>query len=125
MKILVLQHAEVEHPGSFRRFLDEDGHEWTPVELDNGERLPALDGFDALWVMGGPMDVWDESKYPWLRLEKALIQEAVAVRGMPFLGLCLGHQLLADGARRNGPLFGCRSAVSGALQADRLGRERD
>ena len=96
MKILVLQHAEVEHPGSFRRFLDEDGHEWTPVELDNGERLPALDGFDALWVMGGPMDVWDESKYPWLRLEKALIQEAVAVRGMPFLGLCLGHQLLAD-----------------------------
>jgi GMP synthase-like glutamine amidotransferase len=96
MKLLVLQHARVEHPGSFRKFLREDGHDWVTVELDEGEALPALDGFDALWVMGGPMDVWEEDEYPWLREEKALIQEAVEGRGMPFLGLCLGHQLLAE-----------------------------
>jgi len=46
--------------------------------------------------MGGPMDVWEEEAHPWLIQEKALIREAVAERGMPFLGLCLGHQLLAD-----------------------------
>jgi GMP synthase-like glutamine amidotransferase len=95
MKILVLQHADCEHPGFFRQLLAEDGHEWVPVELDAGETAPPLDGFDALWVMGGPMDVWQEDAHPWLAGEKALIKEAVADRGMPFLGLCLGHQLLA------------------------------
>ncbi|MEM1276234.1 MAG: type 1 glutamine amidotransferase [Pseudomonadota bacterium] len=95
MKILVFQHADCEHPGYFRQLLAEDGHEWTPVELDAGETPPPLDGFDALWVMGGPMDTWQEEEHPWLAGEKALIKEAVAERGMPFLGLCLGHQLLA------------------------------
>jgi GMP synthase-like glutamine amidotransferase len=95
MKILVLQHADCEHPGFFRHLLEEDGHTWVPVELDAGETCPSLDGFDALWVMGGPMDTWQEDTHPWLVGEKALIREAVADRGMPFLGLCLGHQLLA------------------------------
>ena len=48
MKILVLQHAEVEHPGIFRGFLAEDGHNYDAVELDAGEPLPSLDGYDAL-----------------------------------------------------------------------------
>jgi len=96
MHILVLQHARVEHPGSFRKLLDEDGHTWDAVELDEGETLPSLDGFDALWVLGGPMDVWEEDIYPWLRLEKQFIREAVVEKGLPFLGLCLGHQLLAE-----------------------------
>ncbi|SVD60061.1 uncharacterized protein METZ01_LOCUS412915, partial [marine metagenome] len=59
----------VEHPGIFRRFLQEDGHEWISVNLNDGEVLPSLGGFDALWVMGGPMDVWEEEKYPWLKKE--------------------------------------------------------
>lgn len=96
MRILVLQHAASEHPGSLRELLEEDGHDWVPVELDEGEALPGLDGFDALWVMGGPMDVWEEDRHPWLVAEKALIREAVEERGLPFLGLCLGHQLLAE-----------------------------
>lgn len=95
MKILVLQHEACEHPGFFRQLLAEDDHQWVPVELDAGETPPPLDGFDALWVMGGPMDTWQEDAHPWLAGEKALIREAVAERGMPFLGLCLGHQLLA------------------------------
>ena len=96
MKILVLQHEVVEHPGVFRAFLEEDGHTYDTVELDAGEALPDIEGYDALWVMGGPMDVWEEEAYPWLVAEKAFIRDAVAQRGLPFLGLCLGHQLLAD-----------------------------
>lgn len=96
MKLLVLQHARVEHPGIFREFLAEDGHDYDAVELDEDDALPGLDGYDALWVMGGPMDVWQEDQHPWLKAEKAFISEAVAERGMPFLGLCLGHQLLAE-----------------------------
>ena len=96
MKILVLQHEPVEHPGIFRDFLAEDGHEYVAVELDHGEKIPELDEFDALWVLGGPMDVWETQKYPWLVTEKAVIRDAVFERGMPFLGLCLGNQLLAE-----------------------------
>ncbi|MEX0344526.1 MAG: type 1 glutamine amidotransferase [Rhizobiaceae bacterium] len=96
MHILVLQHADVEHPGILRKFLDEDGHRMTQVELDHGESIPDIDGFDALWVMGGPMDVWQEDEHPWLKGEKEFIREAVMDKGVPFLGLCLGHQLLAE-----------------------------
>lgn len=96
MNILGIQHVRVETPGAFRRFLEEDGHGYACVDLEDGASLPSLDGFDALWVMGGPMDVWEEDAHPWLAPEKALIAEAVAQRGMPFLGLCLGHQLLAE-----------------------------
>ena len=96
MHILVLQHESVEHPGIFRDFLKEDGHTWDAVELDQGEALPELEGYDALWVMGGPMDVWQEDEYPWLKGEKTFIRKAVEEKGLPFLGLCLGHQLLAE-----------------------------
>jgi len=94
--ILVLQHIACEHPGIFRDFLAEDGIAWHAVELDAGETAPPLEEFSALWVMGGPMDVWQEAEHPWLTREKQLIREAVAERNMPFLGLCLGHQLLAE-----------------------------
>ncbi|MEH6359707.1 MAG: type 1 glutamine amidotransferase [Amylibacter sp.] len=96
MHILVLQHAVVEHPGVFRRFLAEDGHSWDAVNLNLGEPLPEISGYDALWVMGGPMDVWQVDQYPWLEEEKAFINKAVAEDGVPYLGLCLGHQLLAE-----------------------------
>ena len=69
----------------------------TVVELDEGEPIPAaLDEFDFMVVMGGPMDVWQESQYPWMAAEKAAIRRWVSELGRPFLGVCLGHQLLAD-----------------------------
>ena len=96
MRLLVFQHIDCEHPGQLRQYLKQDDIEWRAVELDQGEPIPPFDGFDALWVMGGPMDVWDVVEHPWLIEEKAAIRHWVRELGRPFLGLCLGHQLLAD-----------------------------
>jgi GMP synthase-like glutamine amidotransferase len=68
----------------------------TTVELDEGESPPDLDPYDLMLVMGGPMDVWQEDEHPWLVAEKAAIRHWVAELNRPFLGICLGHQLLAD-----------------------------
>jgi GMP synthase-like glutamine amidotransferase len=96
MKFLIFQHARVEHPAIFREFFAADGIEWRAIELDEGESIPNLDGFDALMAFGGPMDVWQEREHPWLVAEKAAIRSWVCERQNPFLGVCLGHQLLAD-----------------------------
>lgn len=96
MKLLVFQHIECEHPGSLRAHLENDGVEWFTVELDQGEPIPDLGAFDALWVMGGPMDIWDVVEHPWLIEEKRAIRTWVRDLKRPYLGLCLGHQLLAD-----------------------------
>jgi GMP synthase-like glutamine amidotransferase len=96
VKFLVLQHISVEHPGAWRDTLRAGGVDWDTVELDAGEAMPPLGGYDALISMGGPMDVFDTAEHAWLKTEKAAIREAVRERGMAFLGVCLGHQLLAD-----------------------------
>lgn len=96
MRILVLQHLDVEHPGVFRELWDAKGHERVTVELDAGEAIPSFEGFDMLAVMGGPMDVWQEDIHPWLAVEKAAIRRWVVERGAPYLGICLGHQLLCE-----------------------------
>jgi GMP synthase-like glutamine amidotransferase len=96
VRLLVFQHIGCEHPGSLRRFLAADGIAWHAVELDAGKPIPRLEDYDALWVMGGPMDVWDVDEHPWLAAEKRAIRRWVRDLDRPFLGLCLGHQLLAD-----------------------------
>lgn len=95
-KFLVFQHIACEHPGTFRDYFSRDGVEWDAVELDEGEAIPPLEDYDALMVMGGPMDTWQEDEHPWLKPEKEAIRRAVVDLKMPYLGLCLGHQLLAD-----------------------------
>lgn len=94
MRFLVFQHIACEHPGVFRDLMRDAGVAWDAVELDAGEAIPDLDGYDALLSMGGPMDVWQVSEHPWLEPEMAAIRDWVGA-DRPFLGFCLGHQLLA------------------------------
>lgn len=96
LRILIFQHLAVEHAGIFGDFWHEAGHECHVVELDGGEPIPDLASFDMLAVMGGPMDVWQQDAHPWLVPEKAAIRRWVKDFARPYLGICLGHQLLAD-----------------------------
>lgn len=96
MKIIVLQHLDVEHPGIFRSFLRDDGLSWDTIEMDAGDAIPDLAAYDLMMVMGGPQDVWQEDIYPWLAAEKAAIRRFVVEMKKPYLGICLGHQLLAS-----------------------------
>ena len=66
------------------------------VELDENEKIPNLDPYDAMIVMGGPMDTWQEETFPWLKPEKEAIHKFVVINKKPYLGLCLGAQLLSE-----------------------------
>jgi GMP synthase-like glutamine amidotransferase len=46
--------------------------------------------------MGGPMDTFMEQEYPWLIEEKKAIKEFVVNLKKPYLGFCLGCQLLGE-----------------------------
>ena len=80
MKFLVLQHINIEHPGIFLKFMKKDNIQIDTVEIDQGEKISNLDQYDAMIVMGGPMDTWQEEQYPWLKFEKESINKFVEVK---------------------------------------------
>jgi len=97
MKIIILQHISIEDPGYIKDLMIKDGVELTTIELDEGQKIPFdLSKFDAMFCMGGPMDTWMEKDYPWLIEEKKSIKEFVVNLKKPYLGFCLGCQLLGE-----------------------------
>ena len=97
MRILILQHIKIEDPGFIKDLMIKDGAELITIELDEGEKIPSdLSKFDAMFCMGGPMDTWMEKEHPWLINEKKRIKEFVVDLKKPYLGFCLGCQLLGE-----------------------------
>ncbi len=100
MRLHVIQHVPFEGPAAIREWARERGHLVTLTEQARGGRLPAVDDFDFLVVMGGPMSANDDARFAWFDEEKKLIAEALR-RQKTILGVCLGAQLVAQalGAR--------------------------
>lgn len=70
------------------------------MRLFAGEPLPELNETDFLIVLGGPMNIYEEAKFPFLTAEKRFIEQAIRA-DKSVLGICPGSQLVADvlGAR--------------------------
>ena len=70
------------------------GHDWQVTLVPEADRLPRPESFDALIIMGGPMSLRERDQHPWLLAEQRLLEDVLR-RGQPFLGICLGAQMLA------------------------------
>jgi GMP synthase-like glutamine amidotransferase len=92
---LVFQHMPWEGPG--RHLLhsaERHGVEFHVVETWH-QPIPDVRSYDGLIVLGGSPNVDQETQYPFLKDEKLAIRQ-VLEEDMPYLGFCLGHQLLAE-----------------------------
>jgi len=95
MKIHILQHVAFENPGTILDWAEERKFPIHYTRFFRHEKLPYLDDFDLLIVMGGPMNLDETKKYLWLEPEKAFFQKSLAA-GKKMIGICLGAQLLAE-----------------------------
>lgn len=100
-RVLVCQHVAAEPLGLLDPMLRERGHRIRYVNFARDPQAePRLDRYQALIVLGGPMQVAQSRQYPHLTTECRLIEKALH-DDKPLLGICLGAQLLAhvEGAR--------------------------
>jgi len=96
--ILIIKHIDIEGPGTLGDFLDQRKIGYRIIDLGSGDSLPKdVVQIKAVVVLGGPMNVDEEHLYPFLKLENEFIQEVLR-RQIPYLGICLGSQLLAKAA---------------------------
>ena len=96
-KIIILQHIDIETPGYILDLMKKDNLNLTTIQLDEGEKIPNnIEEFDGMFCMGGPMDTWMEEQFPWLIEEKNKIKQFVVELQKPYLGFCLGCQLLGE-----------------------------
>jgi GMP synthase (glutamine-hydrolysing) len=94
-KIWVLQHTACETLGTIADALEAEALAWQYVRVFEGRPVPAdIGDGGGLIVMGGPMGVYEQDRYPHLGEELRLIESALKA-GKPVLGICLGSQLLA------------------------------
>ncbi len=95
MRIHVFRHLSFEGLGMIQDWIYERGFAYTETRFwENSKELPDPESLDMLIVMGGPMNVDEEDKYPWLAEEKAYIRKAIEAN-VKVLGVCLGAQLIS------------------------------
>ncbi len=101
MKVTIIKHIDIEGPGTIGDCLDDKNIPYNVIDIFNGEPLPnSLSDVSSVIVLGGPMNVYEEDKYPFLKQEDEFLKEAIE-KDLPTLGFCLGAQLIAKakGAR--------------------------
>jgi len=100
MKILIVTHASFEKPGSIESWAKRHDYAVQEVKPYAGEKLPAINDYDMLIVMGGPQSPVEMHESPYLADEIEFVRQALR-QNKRILGVCLGAQLIAEalGAR--------------------------
>ncbi len=95
-RIALIVHRADSTAGRIERELRRMGYVTELVHACNGEPFPLRNGrYSGCVIFGGPMSVYDEEEFPFLRSEKMWIEQALKC-DMPILGICLGAQLIAQ-----------------------------
>ena len=94
MDALIIKHVVIEGPGLIEYCLRKEKIPYWIINLEGGDPLPKLDPLSLIILLGGPMNVYEEDRYPFLKDEDLFIKEAIQ-RGKFILGICLGAQLIA------------------------------
>ncbi|MEW6101942.1 MAG: type 1 glutamine amidotransferase [Candidatus Omnitrophota bacterium] len=93
--ILVIKHIDIEGPGSMEDYFLNTPLRLKEIDLSRGDALPDdLKDIEAVVSLGGPMNVYQEDKYPFLKSEDLFLRKALK-KEIPILGICLGSQMLA------------------------------
>jgi GMP synthase-like glutamine amidotransferase len=96
--ILFIKHVDIEGPETLGAYFEKQGFTLSVIDLHRGGQLPTdLKDVDAVVSLGGPMNVYEEDKYPFLKDEDVFLKKVLKEK-VPFLGICLGAQLLAKAA---------------------------
>ena len=95
MRIHYLQHVPFEGLGCIESWAKTATHRMSATRFYVNDPLPNINDIDWLIVMGGPMNIYDDTRYPWLSAEKKFLEQAID-QNKTVLGICLGAQLLAD-----------------------------
>ncbi|MEP9412366.1 MAG: type 1 glutamine amidotransferase [Candidatus Brocadia sp.] len=92
---MFIKHIDIEGPGIIADFLEDNKLSYSVIDLSQGDKVPKLEkDFRAVICLGGPMNVYEEEKYRFLKDEDILLKRIVE-KEVPFLGICLGAQLIA------------------------------
>ncbi len=95
MRIHTLQHVAFEGLAYIGDWLEQTTHQISTTHFYQNSCLPQHNEFDALIIMGGPMGIYDDQQYPWLKSERKFIKQTIEDK-KPVLGICLGSQFIAD-----------------------------
>ncbi|HLG65888.1 MAG TPA: type 1 glutamine amidotransferase [Ktedonosporobacter sp.] len=93
-KVLILQHVWENSTGFVGEILRQHAIAYDLIHVET-EPIPNPSAFDAVIAFGGSQHVYEEHKYPYFTQEKVMIRK-VLEQDIPYLGICLGGQLLAE-----------------------------
>lgn len=90
----VVRHLAFEDLGTFEPLLAAQGFDVTIMDAGVDELFEPMVQSDLVIVLGGPIGVYEQAKYPFLMDELRALETRLAKR-LPTLGICLGAQLMA------------------------------
>lgn len=96
LHVTCFQHIDCEGPGSLAEIFQSKEVKLEILKPFKGDPVPEHLG-SGLVVLGGPMGVYEEEQFPWMRLELDAIRKCLEL-SVPVLGICLGSQMLAAAA---------------------------